>query len=51
MNEQLTLGSLFDGSGSFPFGGMLVGIKPIWADRTVPDTCYQNANAGGEAPR
>lgn len=36
MNEQLTLGSLFDGSGSFPFGGMLVGIKPIWASEIEP---------------
>lgn len=36
MNEQLTLGSLFDGSGSFPFGGMLIGIKPIWASEVEP---------------
>ena len=35
MNE-LTLGSLFDGSGSFPFGGKLVGIKPVWASEVEP---------------
>ena len=28
--EKLTLGSLFDGSGSFPFGGILAGIEPKW---------------------
>lgn len=30
-NECLTLGSLFDGSGGFPLGGVLAGITPIWA--------------------
>ena len=29
-NKQLTLGSLFDGSGGFPLGGILAGIKPVW---------------------
>ncbi|MEE3405619.1 MAG: DNA cytosine methyltransferase, partial [Acutalibacteraceae bacterium] len=28
--RELTLGSLFDGSGGFPLGGILAGIKPIW---------------------
>ena len=28
--RELTLGSLFDGSGGFPLGGVLAGIKPIW---------------------
>lgn len=28
---NLTLGSLFDGSGGFPLGGLLCGITPIWA--------------------
>lgn len=32
----LTLGSLFDGSGGFPLGGMLAGIKPIWASEIEP---------------
>jgi len=31
MNHKLTLGSLFDGSGGFPLGGLLCGIKPLWA--------------------
>lgn len=29
-NEQLPLGSLFDGSGEFLLGGVLAGIKPVW---------------------
>jgi DNA (cytosine-5)-methyltransferase 1 len=28
MDKELTLASLFDGSGGFPLGGMLAGIKP-----------------------
>ena len=28
MNKNLTLGSLFDGSGGFPLGGLLSGITP-----------------------
>ena len=28
---MLTLGSLFDGSGGFPLGARLAGIKPVWA--------------------
>ena len=27
---NLTLGSLFDGSGGFPLGGLLSGITPVW---------------------
>ena len=31
-NKQLTLGSLFDGSGGFPLGGLLTGqITPLWS--------------------
>ena len=30
-NGRLTLGSLFDGSGGFPLGGLLAGIRPVWA--------------------
>lgn len=30
MKNELTLGSLFDGSGGFPLGGMLAGITPLW---------------------
>ena len=29
--NKLTLGSLFDGSGGFPLGGLLSGISPVWA--------------------
>ena len=35
-NRTLTLGSLFDGSGSFPFGGILSGIEPKWASEVEP---------------
>ncbi len=35
-NKTLTLGSLFDGSGGFPLGGMLAGIKPVWASEIEP---------------
>ena len=33
---QLTLGSLFDGSGGFPLGGLLSGIVPVWASEIEP---------------
>ena len=36
MNEKLTLGSLFDGSGAFPLGGILNGIEPIWSSEISP---------------
>ena len=32
----LTLGSLFDGSGGFPLGGLLAGITPVWASEIEP---------------
>ena len=32
----MTLGSLFDGSGGFPFAGQLSGITPIWAAEVEP---------------
>ncbi len=34
--RDLTLGSLFDGSGGFPLGGMLAGIKPLWSSEIEP---------------
>lgn len=34
--KSLTLGSLFDGSGGFPLGGMLAGIRPVWASEIEP---------------
>ena len=33
---NLKLGSLFDGSGGFPLGGLLSGITPIWASEVEP---------------
>ena len=37
MNKgTMTLGSLFDGSGGFPLGGLLCGIKPVWASEIEP---------------
>lgn len=36
-NKQLTLGSLFDGSGGFPLGGFLTGqITPVWSSEIEP---------------
>ena len=35
-NKQLTLGSLFDGSGGFPLGGILAGIVPVWNSEIEP---------------
>ena len=34
--RELTLGSLFDGSGGFPLGGVLAGIQPRWASEIEP---------------
>ena len=34
--KPLTLGSLFDGSGGFPLGGLLAGIQPKWASEVEP---------------
>ena len=34
--KQLTLGSLFDGSGGFPLAGLLNGIRPVWASEVAP---------------
>lgn len=36
MNQNLTLGSLFDGSGGFPLGGLISGITPVWAAEIEP---------------
>lgn len=39
-NEQLTLGSLFDGSGGFLLGGVLAGIKPVWKSEIALPCVY-----------
>ncbi len=35
-NDTLTLGSLFSGSGGFPLGGILAGIKPVFNSEIEP---------------
>ena len=35
-NTGLTLGSLFDGSGGFPLGGLISGVTPVWASEIEP---------------
>ena len=35
-NKNLTLGSLFAGSGGFPLGGLISGITPLWASEIEP---------------
>ncbi len=34
--NNLILGSLFDGSGGFPLGGLLAGITPVWSSEIEP---------------
>lgn len=34
--NNLTLGSLFDGSGGFPLGGLISGVTPVWASEIEP---------------
>ena len=36
MKRKLTMGSLFDGSGGFPFASVLAGITPVWASEIEP---------------
>jgi len=35
-HNQITLGSLFDGIGGFPYAGSFFGIKPLWASEIMP---------------
>ena len=35
--EQLTLGSLFDGIGGFPYAASFCGIRPLWASEIIPE--------------
>lgn len=35
-DKQLTLGSLFSGSGGFELGGLLEGVKPVWSSEIEP---------------
>ena len=34
--KEITLGSLFSGSGTFELAGLAYGIKPIWASEIEP---------------
>ena len=34
--DNLTMGSLFSGSGAFELGGLLAGIRPVWASEIEP---------------
>ena len=36
VNKQLTLGSLFSGSGGFELAGILAGVTPVWASEIEP---------------
>jgi DNA (cytosine-5)-methyltransferase 1 len=51
--KPLTLGSLFDGSGGFPLGGLLAGYHSCvgFGDRTVSHTSDHKAPAFYEALR
>ena len=35
-NSELTLGSLFSGSGGFELAGVLSGVKPVWLSEVEP---------------
>ena len=35
--EQLTIGSLFDGIGGFPYAASFYGIRPVWASEIIPE--------------
>ena len=37
VKKQLTLGSLFDGIGGFPYAASFYGIRPLWASEIVPE--------------
>ncbi|MDR1703309.1 MAG: DNA cytosine methyltransferase [Clostridiales bacterium] len=37
MNEEITLGSLFDGIGAIPYAASFFGIKTLWASEILPN--------------
>ena len=37
MNPQLSLGSLFDGIGGFPYAASFYGIRSLWASEIIPE--------------
>ena len=46
MNSNLTLGSLFDGSGGFPLAGAISGIEPVWAAEVEPVAALEQEHLG-----
>ncbi len=36
VDKQITLGSLFDGIGGFPYAGSFFGVVPVWASEILP---------------
>lgn len=36
MKQEITMGSLFSGSGGFELAGSIFGIRPIWASEIEP---------------
>ena len=44
MNKPLTLGSLFDGSGTFPMMAMLSGIVPVWKSEIEPFPIFDDSD-------
>lgn len=36
MTQEITMGSLFSGSGGFELAGSIFGIRPIWASEIEP---------------
>lgn len=53
MTQEITMGSLFSGSGGFELAGSIFGIRPIWASEIepFPDTGNHKELPGNETPR
>ena len=34
--KEITLGTLFDGIGGFPYAALFYGIRPVWASEVLP---------------
>lgn len=50
--REITLGSLFDGTGGFPLAACGCGIRPVWASEISPfciDVREQRGGSGGRA--
>lgn len=55
MTQEITMGSLFSGSGGFELAGSIFGIRPIWASEIEPFPILVTGNhkelPGNETPR